>query len=74
MEITRSSGLVSINDLKIDDPTAVTGYVWTATDADGNGSWQAAAGGSDGDGIYDGDGTTPADSLIVTGKLTLKSV
>jgi hypothetical protein len=34
------NGTIETDDLKIDDPTAAAGYVWTATDADGNGEWQ----------------------------------
>lgn len=41
------TGKAVVTDIQIDDPTAVTGYVLTATDADGNAEWQVATGGTD---------------------------
>lgn len=39
-----SAGVFQINTLKIGS-SSTSGYVWTATDTVGNGSWQAASGG-----------------------------
>ena len=40
------TGTVSATGLKVDHATAADGYVWTATDADGNGQWEASSGSS----------------------------
>jgi hypothetical protein len=56
---TPSATLDVVGTFQLVDGNEALGRVLTS-DASGNASWQVAAGGGDGDGIYDGDGTTPA--------------
>ena len=57
--------------MQFDTAAAATGYVWTATDADGNGDWAAASGGGGGDVSKVG---TPASNQVAiwTGNGTLE--
>jgi hypothetical protein len=70
-ELTATAGLVTVNDLKIGN-SSTTGYVWTATDAVGNGSWQAAGSGS-GDMILNATNTMGASGRITFPFLTTDS-
>jgi len=53
----------AVSGLKIDHATAAEGYVWTATDADGNGQWEAFASGMQySTKVSYGDGENPTDA------------
>ena len=60
---TQIDGALTINTTT----PSVIGQVWTATGTAGEGAWQAAAGGGDGNGIYDGSGSTTGDVLVTLG-------
>lgn len=70
--------------MQFDTAAAATGYVWTATDADGNGDWAAASGGGGGGdvskvgtpvdnqiGVWTGDGTIEGDASLTWDASTL---
>jgi len=70
--------------MQFDTAAAATGYVWTATDANGNGDWAAASGGGGGGdvskvgtpvdnqiGVWTGDGTIEGDASLTWDASTL---
>ncbi len=59
LHVVGSSG----NTLRVEDGNQAAGKILTS-DANGNATWQNAPPGADGDGIYSGSGTTPANTSV----------